>query len=39
MIGAYLAVACVLGYPISLFRDLVARRERKEGGDVAEAAG
>jgi hypothetical protein len=35
MIGAYLAVAAVLGYLISLFRDVFARRERK----VAEAAG
>jgi hypothetical protein len=39
MIGAYLAVASVLGYLISLFRDLFARRERKEAGKGAEAAG
>jgi hypothetical protein len=39
MIGAYLAVAAVLGYLISLFRDVSARRERKEAGRVAEAAG
>jgi YhgE/Pip-like protein len=42
MIGAYLAGAAVLGYMISLVRDLFARRKRKEvrkphGG--AEAAG
>jgi hypothetical protein len=29
----------VLGYLISLFRDLSARRERKEAGKGAEAAG
>jgi hypothetical protein len=39
MIGAYLAVAAVLGYLISLFRDVSARRERKEAGKGAEAAG
>ena len=39
MIGAYLAVASVLGYVISLFRDLFARRERKEARKGAEAAG
>jgi hypothetical protein len=39
MIGAYLAVASVLGYLISPFRDLFARRERKEAGKGAEAAG
>jgi hypothetical protein len=39
MIGAYLAVASVRGYLISLFRDLFARRERKEAGKGAEAAG
>ncbi|HKH59079.1 MAG TPA: ABC transporter permease [Rubrobacter sp.] len=39
MIGAYLAVAAVLGYLISLFRDVFARRERKEAGKGAETAG
>jgi hypothetical protein len=39
MIGAYLAVAAVLGYLISLFRDVFARRGRKEAGRVAETAG
>jgi hypothetical protein len=39
MIGAYLAGASVLGYLLSLFRDLFARRERKEAGKGAEAAG
>jgi len=39
MIGAYLAVASMLGYLNSLFRDLFARRERKEAGKGAEAAG
>jgi hypothetical protein len=39
MIGAYLAGASMLGYLLSLFRDLFARRERKEAGKVAEAAG
>jgi len=29
----------VLGYLISLFRDVFARRERKETGKVAETAG
>jgi hypothetical protein len=39
MIGAYLAVAAVLGYLISLFCDVFARRERKEAGKVAETEG
>jgi YhgE/Pip-like protein len=39
MIGAYLAVAAVLGYLISLFRDVFARRGRKEAGRVAKTAG
>jgi hypothetical protein len=39
MIGAYLAVAAVLGYLISLLRDVFARRPRKEAGRVAESAG
>jgi YhgE/Pip-like protein len=39
MIGAYLAVAAVLGYLISLLRDVFARRGRKEAGRVAETAG
>ncbi len=39
MIGAYLAVAAMLGYLISLFRNVFARRERKEAGKVAETAG
>ena len=39
MIGAYLAVAAVLGYVISLFRDVFARRGRKEAGRVAKTAG
>jgi ABC-2 family transporter len=39
MIGAYLAVAAVLGYLISLFRDVFARRGRKEAGRVAETVG
>jgi YhgE/Pip-like protein len=38
-IDAYLAVAAVLGYLISLFRDVFARRGRKEAGRVAETAG
>src|SRR5215211_646507 len=39
MIGAYLAVATMLRYLISLFRNVFARRERKEAGKVAETAG
>jgi hypothetical protein len=39
MIGAYLAVAAVLGYLISLLRDVFARRGRKEAGRVAETVG
>ena len=39
MIGAYLAVAAVLGYLNSLFRDVFARRGRKEAGRVAETVG
>jgi hypothetical protein len=39
MIGAYLAAAAVLWYLISLFRDVFARRERKEVGKGAETAG
>ena len=39
MIGAYLAGAAVLGYLISLFRDLFARHERTKAGKGAEAAG
>jgi YhgE/Pip-like protein len=39
MIGAYLAVAAVLGYLISLFREVFARRGRKEAGRVAKTAG
>jgi YhgE/Pip-like protein len=35
---SYLAGASVLGYLLSLFRDLFARREHKEAGKVAEAA-
>ena len=34
MIGAYLASAAMLGYLISLFRDLFARRDRKVAGTV-----
>ena len=39
MVGAYLAGAALLGYVISLVRDLFARREHKEAGRVAEKAG
>src|SRR5215210_7145165 len=38
MIGAYLASAALLGYVISLVRDLFARRERKAAGKVTETA-
>jgi hypothetical protein len=39
MVGAYLAGAALLGYVISMVRDLFAQRERKEVGKVAEKAG
>jgi len=39
MIGAYLASAAVLGYLISLLRDLFARREHKKVGKDAEEEG
>jgi hypothetical protein len=39
MIGAYLAVAAVLGYLISLLGDVFARRGRIEAGRVAETVG
>jgi hypothetical protein len=39
MIGAYLAVAAMLGYLISLFRNVFARRERKEAGKLLRQQG
>jgi hypothetical protein len=38
MISAYLTGAAVLGYLISLFRDLSARRDRKVVGKVTVTA-